>query len=161
MLHTREMTSEGARPAERDETTTEARLDALERQFGVMFEAFRQRQREQALMIDPALQPTGLRTVAALVDGGPTGAGPLADLLGYDKSVLSRQLHQLEELGLVTREQDPSDRRAVIISATPEAVARILAIRGDDRDAFRARLSTWPRADLDDLTRLLTALYSR
>lgn len=158
MVDTREVTTPTT-PGVPDGIAT--RIDTLERQFAALYNAYRQQMRQRSDDIDPALQPSGYRTLVELVVGGPTGARDLAEALGFDKSVLSRQLHQLEELGLVTREQDPSDRRAVIISATPEAVARILAIRGHDRDAFRARLSTWPRADLDDLTRLLTALYSR
>ncbi|BDZ48311.1 transcriptional regulator [Frondihabitans sucicola] len=133
-------------------------IDRLERQFGVLFDAYRQRLRQRSGDLDPALQPSGYRCVFTLVVDGPMGASPLADLLGFDKSVLSRQLHQLEELGLVSRAQDPADRRAVIISATPAAVERVEAIRSTDRDAFRARLAAWDRRDLDALTRLLAKL---
>lgn len=76
-------------------------------------------------------------------------------MLGFDKSVLSRQLHQLQDLGLVTRAPDLEDGRAVILSATPDAISRIRAVRGSQRDEFRHRLSQWAETDLDSLSRLL------
>ena len=89
------------------------------------------------------------------------GAGELAESLGFDKSVLSRQLRQLETLGLVSRGQDPDDRRAVVISPTEDAVARMERIRSDARDEFRANLTEWSTHDLDELARLLANLWPR
>ncbi|TQL56114.1 MarR family winged helix-turn-helix transcriptional regulator [Subtercola boreus] len=131
------------------------RVDRLEQQFATLFDSYRQRLRQQATAIDPALQPSGYRTVLALIANGPSKAGPLADALGFDKSVLSRQLHQLEGLGLVSRAQDVDDGRAVILSATPYAMSQIQSIRGSRRDEFRTRLSRWDETDLDTLSRLL------
>ena len=86
---------------------------------------------------------------------------PFAETLGFDKSVLSRQLHQLEELGLVTREQDPRDRRAVILRPTPVAVAKVEALAQGDRDDFRAQMLDWEPGELDELVRLLAKLRDR
>lgn len=135
-----------------------AEIDRLERQFGFLFDSYRQRIRQRSGDLDPALQPAGYRTVFTLVVDGPMGASPLADLLGFDKSVLSRQLHQLVDLGLVSKAQDPADGRAVIISATPAAIERVEAIRSVDRDEFRARLAAWDRHDLSEFARLLAKL---
>ncbi|KQQ28500.1 MULTISPECIES: MarR family winged helix-turn-helix transcriptional regulator [unclassified Frondihabitans] len=135
-----------------------AEADRLEQQFGLLFDAYRQRLRQRATEIDPSLQPSGYRTIVTLINLGPTGATHLADALGFDKSVLSRQLHQLELLELVTREQDPADRRAVIIHATPVAVARVEALKTLERDEFRDRLSQWEASELSDLIRLLAKL---
>jgi len=43
----------------------------------------------------------------------------LAELLGLDKSTLSRTVNTMVEQGLVTREPDPDDRRYVKIKLTP------------------------------------------
>jgi DNA-binding MarR family transcriptional regulator len=139
----------------------ESRIDDLERQFAGLFSAYRTRLRQQAAEVDPALQPSGFRTLQELVGGGPTGAGALAESLGFDKSVLSRLVHQLESLGLVSRGQDPADRRAVIISPTERAVARMEQIRNGARDEFRSNLAAWPVHDLDELGRLLMNLWRR
>jgi DNA-binding MarR family transcriptional regulator len=133
-------------------------VDRIELQIMMLVDATRARRRQQAAELDPALQPTGFRTLLALVMSGPAGAGALADRLGYDKSVLSRQLHQLELLGLVSRDSDPADRRGIVVSATPEAVARVHAMQNDARDAFRRDLSEWSAQDLRDLSRLLGRL---
>lgn len=50
----------------------------------------------------------------------------LADLLGLDKSTISRTVNTMVEQGLVTREADPGDRRYVHIQLT-EAGSRILS----------------------------------
>lgn len=152
MQQTREVTTE------RSGRETLAEIDALERQFAQLFTAYRQRVRDQATEVDPSLQPSGYRALHELVLRGPAAAGPLADALGFDRSVLSRQLHQLERLGLVERAPDPADRRVVVVSATPTAVERMQALRDVDRDAFRSRLATWPQDELTTLTRLLAKI---
>lgn len=134
---------------------TDAALDRLEQQFTVLYAAYRQRFRDQSAAVDAALQPSGYRTLVQLVLGGPVAAGELADVLGFDKSVLSRQLHHLESLGLIERDRDPVDRRSVIISPTAEAVRRVDRVRRDARDAFRNRLSRWSPEEVDELHRLL------
>jgi DNA-binding MarR family transcriptional regulator len=133
-------------------------IGLLERQLMALIDSYRQKYRERAAEFDEALQPAGYRTLMELVFLGPTSPTHLADTLGFDKSVLSRQLNQLEELGHVNRSQNPDDRRAVIISATPAAVTRIQALSEGHRDAFRARLATWNPEDVKELSRLLNEL---
>ncbi|WP_420368736.1 MarR family winged helix-turn-helix transcriptional regulator [Curtobacterium sp. L1-20] len=135
-----------------------AALDGIEQQFAILSDAYRLRLRQQASELDPALQPAGYRILLELVLGGPLGAGTLAEQIGFDKSALSRQLHQLEDLGLVAREPDPADRRGVVISATATAVERVRAVRSELRDEFRRGLAAWPVQDLEDLSRLLGQL---
>lgn len=164
MLDTREMTPSETAPAPGDGAGpdgVEARIGVLEQQFALLFSAYRTRLRQQASDVDPALQPSGFRTLQELVSRGPVGAGELAESLGFDKSVLSRQLRQLESLGLVSRGQDPDDRRAVVITPTDDAVARIERIRNGARDEFRTNLAAWPTRDLDELARLLANLWPR
>jgi DNA-binding MarR family transcriptional regulator len=134
------------------------RLDQLEQQFATLFDAYRQRIRQQAALIDPALQPSGYRTLLALITNGPSKAGTLAETLGCDKSVLSRQIHQLQDLGLVLRAPDEDDGRAVILSATSHAISQIELVRASRRDEFRTRLAQWCETDLATLNRLLGEL---
>jgi DNA-binding MarR family transcriptional regulator len=151
---TRELTPPDARTGAIDGND----IDRLEQQFGRLFDAYRQRLRERSADVDPSLQPSGYRTLLTVVKLGPVGAAQLAEALGFDKSVLSRQLHQLEKLGLVTRAQDPADRRAVIVAATPVGLARVEALGTVDRDEFRSRIAGWDRHDLNELVRLLGLL---
>lgn len=45
--------------------------------------------------------------------------GELARSLGVSPAASSKNLDRLEELGLVTREMSPTDRRAILLSASP------------------------------------------
>lgn len=136
------------------------RVDRVERQFAQLFDGYRNRMRVQAAAFEPPLQPSAYRTLFEVVVSGPVGAGVLADRIGFDRSVLSRQLHQLEELGLVERSPDPTDRRSVVVTATVDAVASIERNRTVARDDFRRNLAAWPVTDLDDLSRLLDGITS-
>jgi DNA-binding MarR family transcriptional regulator len=133
-------------------------LDRLEQQFGHLFGRFRQHVRNYAAEIDPALQPAGYRTLTTLAMLGPTNQSVLAAALGFDKSVMSRQLHQLEELGLVVRQVDTEDRRASVVDVTEAAHAHLREGRLTARSAFRRGLAGWDPNDLDELTRLLAKL---
>jgi DNA-binding MarR family transcriptional regulator len=56
----------------------------------------------------------------ALVWHGPQSVNALADYLLLDGSTVSRVVDALTKKGLVAREVNPHDRRAVILSATEE-----------------------------------------
>jgi DNA-binding MarR family transcriptional regulator len=149
-------TDPGRRSAGACNTTSDgvdSAIVSVERQFMALSASFRHTMREQAAQI--ALQPAGYRVLVEVVTTGSSGASELAETLGFDKGALSRQLSALESLGLVTRERDPMDGRAVVIRATPDAVERVGRIRNEARDAFRERLATWPPQDLEELVRLL------
>ncbi|MGI5518380.1 MarR family winged helix-turn-helix transcriptional regulator [Streptomyces sp. CA-106131] len=49
----------------------------------------------------------------------------LADALVYSASGLTRVVDALERSGLATREKDPSDRRALLVTMTPEGLATL------------------------------------
>ncbi len=81
----------------------------------------------------------------------------LADLLGVDAPTVTRKVQQLERLGYVAREPDPSDRRAsrIALSASGrEALERVMA-------AHRCRLvqvfAEWTNEECETFV----ALFSR
>jgi DNA-binding MarR family transcriptional regulator len=137
---------------------TDRKIDQVEERFELLFSGFRQHLQEHARAIDSALTPAGYRTLKTLAHLGPTNQAVLAEVLGFDKSSLSRQLHQLADLGLVSRTQDATDGRAAVVRVTPEAHARLEGLRAEARGTFRARLADWAPDDLDALCRLLAAL---
>lgn len=75
----------------------------------------------------------------------------VAQWLGVDLSVASRQIAALETAGYVVREPDPDDRRAQLISVTEEG-RRVL---GDSHrrmvEAFEEALTGWTEAELASL----------
>lgn len=51
---------------------------------------------------------------------GPITAGRLAELTGLSTGAITGVLDRLERAGFVARDQDPSDRRRVVVRCTPE-----------------------------------------
>ncbi len=71
--------------------------------------------------------------------------GALADMVDISDASLVRRLHQLEAAGLITREQDPANRRANYVRLTKEGRAQASRIE----TAFAA-LRDGLLADVDD-----------
>lgn len=79
-----------------------------------------------------SLEPTAHPLLFAVHDG-PARVTALADRVHNDISVVSRQVRQLESLGLVTKVPDPDDGRACLVTLTAEGsdlVARVFDGRG-------------------------------
>lgn len=107
--------------------------------------AARRRARAITRHFDGYLRPHGLRStqfsvLAALALRGPTGRGHLADMLGLDRTTLTRSAATLERQGWIeTRE-------------TPDGRERPLALTESGRRALDAALPAWKEANdrLDD-----------
>jgi DNA-binding MarR family transcriptional regulator len=54
---------------------------------------------------------------------GPMTAGRLAELSGLTTGAITGVINRLEQAGFVRREQDPNDRRRVIVHAVPDSDA--------------------------------------
>ncbi|GLI26705.1 transcriptional regulator [Agromyces rhizosphaerae] len=144
--------------------TTERRIEddpaigAVEQQLGVLFNRVRLVWKEQAASVHPDLQPVGYKLLGLLVRGGPAHAGALADQLMTDKSVVSRQVRILVELGLVERRVDEHDARARLLEATPTGIARVHDVRSSTQGRLRERLAMWPAGDVEKFAELLERL---
>jgi DNA-binding MarR family transcriptional regulator len=82
----------------------------------------------------------------------------LAQAIGYDKSRLIGLLDELESAGLLTRQPDPKDRRAKVISLTAAGRTRQERARRDIRAMERRLLAGVDPADVDLLRKLLASL---
>jgi DNA-binding MarR family transcriptional regulator len=76
---------------------------------------------------DNGLHPTDLRAIINLLDaereGLPATPGWLGESLRLNSASVTALVDRLERLGHVRRERDPSDRRRVLLTVTPEAKA--------------------------------------
>ena len=63
--------------------------------------------------------------VVAFLDEGGVRATELARLAGLHKQVVGRLVDELEELGVVERTPDPTDRRAKLVVPTAEGIALV------------------------------------
>ena len=59
---------------------------------------------------DVNLERSAYGIMCKLADEGPQRLGALATAFGLDPSTITRQVQALEEIGLASRQTDPSDR---------------------------------------------------
>lgn len=150
-----------ARPgsvAEAERSATDAAIAAVEEQFALLFNQVSTQMRDRAAAVHPDLQPLGYKLLTTMVRTGPIHAGGLAELLGTDKSVISRQTRVLEDLGFIERRTDPTDRRASFLEATPAAIERVNEVRAADQAKLYRSLRQWDDHDLHRLAELLERL---
>lgn len=143
-------------PASR--TARDEEIAAVEEQLRALFVRVRAVWKEAAAAVHPELQPVGYKILSAVVRRGSLHAGAVAETLELDKSVVSRQVRQLEALGLATSRADPNDGRVRIIEPTPVAIERVGRRSSRMQQQLYAQLRTWPAADVGELARLLARL---
>ncbi|MDR2997132.1 MAG: MarR family winged helix-turn-helix transcriptional regulator [Microbacterium sp.] len=150
------MTDPSDAPAERPEL--DQAVARVEQELGRLFARIRMSWRDAAATVHPDLQPLGYQVLAAIESGKATSAGEIIERLQTDKSVVSRQVRQLEELGLVESVRDPEDGRARLLVATDLARERVATARAAYEARIGERLRAWSAADLDLFADLLDAL---
>lgn len=130
----------------------------VEHELAGLFARIRVSWREAATTVHPDLQPLGYQVLTSIATGKATSAGAIIERLQTDKSAVSRQVRQLEELGLVESVRDPEDRRARVLVATELAQERVAAARARYEERLGERLRAWSAADLDHFADLVAAL---
>jgi DNA-binding MarR family transcriptional regulator len=123
-------------------------LGRLEQEVGVLVRRIRRVIGERARAVHEDLQPASYLMLSYLVTSGPQRSSVLSERFGVDKGAISRQVQHLFELGLLDREPDPVDGRAMLVSASPDAVQRMEAISRERRRWLDERLSDWSLEDL-------------
>lgn len=71
---------------------------------------------------------TDLAAMEHLIRSGPLGPGELARRLGVTPPAVTAVVDRLEELGHVTREPNPADRRAVVVTPNPASAQKAMSI---------------------------------
>lgn len=97
----------------------------------------------------------------AMVDAhGPLRIGDLADREGVSAPTATRVVASLEELNLLSRASDPSDRRTAYIALTDEGREKLESTRRMQSTELVQRLSEMPAQDVRKLVELLPILES-
>jgi DNA-binding MarR family transcriptional regulator len=125
-------------------------LGRLERELGVLIRRVRRVIGERARAVHPDLQPASYLMLAFLDEVGPQRSSVVSEKFNVDKGAISRQVQHLCDLGLLVREADPADGRAMLISASPDAVRRLDAVDRDRRRWLDEQLAAWTEGDLRD-----------
>lgn len=112
----------------------------------------------------PLLEPMGLThpqylVMLALWEQAPLKVAELAQRLSLEPATLSPLLKRLEANGMITRDRDPHDERALAVSLTPKGTsARKQALRVPPAIVNRLGMPVEELESLrDSLTRLIQA----
>lgn len=148
----------GAAPASRRDDARGHAMRDLEHQIGMLLRRIRRGLADRAAQVHPDLSGTSFTLLATLTEFGPRRASDLSGLFALDKGAVSRIVHQLVDLGLVSREPDPEDGRASLLSATPLARQRMDLLTDGRREEFGAALAGWDPEEIAALAHGLDRL---
>ena len=123
-------------------------LGHLEQEVGVLIRRVKRVIGERARAVHPDLQPASYLMLTFLASEGPQRSSVMSERFNVDKGAISRQVQHLCELGLLDREPDPVDGRAMLISASADAVHRMEAVDRDRRRWLEEQLAEWSENDL-------------
>lgn len=130
------MVADAALPADVDDALAE-----LQEQLSLIFARARLLWKESASRMHPELQPAGYKLLGFIARAGSANAHQLAESFEMDKSVVSRQVRMLEDLGLVESRPDDNDGRLRVLTATETACSTLAELRGDRASRLREVLA--------------------
>ena len=96
--------------------------------------------------------------MASLIGEGEHRLSELAELRNVDQSVISRQIGDLSDRGLVCRRPDPADRRASLVRLTPDGLLLLERVRLLRRTWLRDALARTPAVDVRTAAELISAM---
>jgi MarR family transcriptional regulator for hemolysin len=101
----------------------------------------------------------GTWTVLAVLDsGGPAVQRVLAASLGIEGPTLTRHLDRLEELGLIQRNRDGTDRRYALVGLTPAGLRLCHELNAIARAANDQLLTGFSNSEITHLKSMLQRL---
>lgn len=115
-------------------------LAEFQGQLNLIFARARTLWKESAAQLHPELQPSGYKLLTFVARAGSTNAHQLAECFEMDKSVVSRQVRTLEDLGLLESRPDDHDGRLRVLTATLAARAALAEVRAAHVERMRAAL---------------------
>ena len=135
-------------------------LRSIEAEVGTLIRRVKRVMGERAREVHPDLHPMTYFILGHLAAHGPMRGADLSDAFGMDKGGVSRQVQTLVDLGLVERQPNPEDRRAILLDATEEGRERLRTVARNRSDRFDQRLGHWSDTELSTFARQL-ASYNR
>ncbi len=114
----------------------------------------------QMRAVNPGLDKASIPLLATLGEQDDVRPSDVAAAAELDPSTVSRQLHQLERLGLVSRRPDGEDGRASRISLTAHGRDSLAMVRASRATMLDTVFRGWPDEDRRHLLRLLDRLLA-
>lgn len=113
----------------------------------------------QGMGCPSAVQLGAMAVLAHLEHGGPSRPSHVAQHLRVDLSVVSRHIKALEDHGFVRRTTDAGDRRAHLVSVTPQGQHAAQLLREAAAEQLADVLAAWDDIDVVALRHLLDRLH--
>lgn len=126
-----------ATPVAVESADVDTALGDLQTHLNLIFARTRTLWKESAARIDPELQVGGYKLLTFIERAESANAHELAERFEMDKSVISRQVRMLEELGLIESRPDDRDGRLRVLTPTPAACAALAELRRDHASRLR------------------------
>jgi DNA-binding MarR family transcriptional regulator len=102
------------------------------------------------------MERTGQQILAVLTNNeSPMRVSAIADAVHVEGPHATRQVQRLEADGFVRRVADPDDRRASLITITPEGASAVRRLRSTVAGWMGQALAGWDEADVAELARLM------
>jgi len=98
------------------------------------------------------------RLIYYLVENGALRLSELARRTTTDPGILTRQVNAMEEMGLVERRPDPTDRRAALVHLMPRGRRIADKLRAVQDEVLGGQLAAWSSADLERAADLMEQL---
>lgn len=122
-------------PIDPDDPALLAMAASLEVSLTQVFRVFRRQLNEEARARNLTnAQHTALRLLS---DGPSRRMSEIADYLDLTNSACTALIDRLVERGLVTRQEDPADKRAVVVTLTPAGRELVVEVK----DVFRHEMA--------------------
>lgn len=118
--------------------------DALSVLYEGMNKAFRQRE-----------NGSELRLLAAIDQQEGSRPSEIADALGVDRSLVTRQIRALEDDGRLEAEPDPRDGRAFVVRLSEAGRAQVTELTELGIRRYMKFVADWDPAEVRELTRLV------
>jgi DNA-binding MarR family transcriptional regulator len=113
--------------------------------------------KQHAPKLHPGLEPAAYPIMFTLADG-PLRVSEIAALVHSDVSTVSRQSASMLQAGVLSRDSDPTDGRAVRLSLTDTGAGLLVRLKSERAEFFSAALADWTAEDVrachDHLNRL-------
>jgi DNA-binding MarR family transcriptional regulator len=106
-----------------------------------------------------SLSPTHVIVVAQLLASGPMRIGELATQVPCSQPTATTVVSGLEEAGLVRREPDPEDRRAIRVVATEEGRQKVFSVAHGEAEVLANRMAKLAPAERELLAAVQPILY--
>lgn len=120
-------------------------------EFSDAFAFSRTRWARFASEVSAEISGVSMLVMQVVLRKGPITATGVGQLLDMDKSLVSRQVAKLRELGLIEAAAAADDKRVYLLTASDRAIELIENIRERWTTSYRERFEGWSGAELDTL----------